>query len=96
VAASSQAGAAVSPAAKLCGFLILLGVVFAAAYLVGARLGPVTTGHSRPAHGRQMNMGAPAPAPVPARERQPGAAGTGTGIGIGIGTGTGTRIEGRR
>jgi hypothetical protein len=94
VAASSQAGAAVSPAAKLCGFLILLGVVFAAAYLVGARLGPVTTGHSRPAHGRQMNMGAPAPAPapVPARERQPGAAGTGIGIGIG----TGTRIEGRR
>jgi hypothetical protein len=50
----------VSPAAKLCGFLILLGLVFAAAYLAGARLGPVTTGHSPPANGRQMNMGAPA------------------------------------
>jgi hypothetical protein len=84
---------AVSPAAKLCGFLILLGVVFAAAYLVGARLGPVTTGHSRPANGRQMNMGAPAPAP--ARWRQAGAAGTGTGIGA-AGTGIGIGIEGRQ
>jgi hypothetical protein len=72
----------VSPAAKLCGFLILLGVVFAAAYLVGARLGPVTTGHSPPVNGRQMNMGAPAPVPAPAaapaRWRRVDAAGTGT------------------
>jgi hypothetical protein len=52
--------AAVSPAAKLCGFLILLGVIFTAAYLAGARLGPVTTGHSPPTNERQMNMGAPA------------------------------------
>ena len=51
-----------SPAAKLCGFLILMILVFAAAYAAGARLGPVTAGHSQPAHGGQMkmNMGAPA------------------------------------
>jgi hypothetical protein len=48
-----------SPAAKLCGFLVLLVLVFIAAYAAGARLGPVTTGHShsQPAN---MNMGAPA------------------------------------
>jgi len=51
----------VSAAAKLTGFLILLAVIFAAAYPAGARLGPVTTGHNQPAPG-QMNMGAPAPA----------------------------------
>jgi hypothetical protein len=62
-------GAAVSPAAKLCGFLILLGVVFGAAHLAGTQLGPVTTQHapatrqSQP--GRQpMNMGGPAPQAV--------------------------------
>lgn len=55
-----------SPAAKLCGFLILLVLVFIAAHAAGARLGPVTTGHSRPGHshpGRSqpmhMNMGNP-------------------------------------
>jgi hypothetical protein len=36
----------VSPAAKLCGFLVLLAVIFAGAYAAGARLGPVTTAHS--------------------------------------------------
>ena len=35
-----------SPAAKLCGFLVLLMVIFAGAYAAGARLGPVTTTHS--------------------------------------------------
>ena len=47
-----------SPAAKLCGFLILLAVIFAGAYLAGAHLGPVsvsqTTGGSM---GGSMNMG---------------------------------------
>ena len=32
---------------KLVGFLILLAVIFIAAHSVGARLGPVTTSHSR-------------------------------------------------
>jgi hypothetical protein len=36
----------VSPAAKLCGFLVLLMLIFAGAYAAGARLGPVTTTHS--------------------------------------------------
>jgi hypothetical protein len=49
-----------SPAAKLCGFLILLCVIFAAAYAAGTHVGPVTTGHPQPANGRPMNMGAPA------------------------------------
>jgi hypothetical protein len=45
----------VSPAAKLCGFLLLLAVIFAVAFAVGAHLGPLTTGH--PGHGQPMNMG---------------------------------------
>jgi hypothetical protein len=45
-----------SPAAKLCGFLILLVLVFIAAYAAGARVGPVTTPHSRPGHSQPMNM----------------------------------------
>jgi hypothetical protein len=58
-------GAAVSPAAKLCGFLIMLGIIFGAAYAAGAHAGPVTTRHGPPATGpaspgRPMNMGAPA------------------------------------
>jgi hypothetical protein len=44
-----------SPAAKLCGFLILLVVVFVAAYAAGAHEGPVTT-HGQPAHSQPMNM----------------------------------------
>jgi len=51
-----------SAAAKLCGFLILLAVVFAGAYAAGARLGPVTTSYSQPAGGGSMNMGGPGPA----------------------------------
>jgi hypothetical protein len=40
----------VSPAAKLCGFLVLLAVIFAGAYAAGARLGPVTVNtHIAPA-----------------------------------------------
>ncbi len=36
-----------TPAIKLAGFLILLAVIFAGAHAAGARLGPVTTGHSQ-------------------------------------------------
>jgi hypothetical protein len=36
-----------APALKLAGFLVLLVLVFAAAHAVGARLGPVTSGHSQ-------------------------------------------------
>ena len=45
---AGRGAAEASPAAKLTGFLILLVLVFLAAYAAGARLGPVTTGHSRP------------------------------------------------
>lgn len=45
-----------SPAAKLCGFLIMLAVIFAAAYAAGAHLGPVSAGQSRPSGG-PMHMG---------------------------------------
>jgi hypothetical protein len=37
----------VTPAAKLVGFLVLLAVIFVGAHVVGARLGPVDTGHSQ-------------------------------------------------
>ena len=55
-----RGGAEVSPAAKLTGFLILVILMFIAAYAAGARLGPVTTGRSQPGHGQpmHMNMGA--------------------------------------
>ena len=43
--AAGRGAAEASPAAKLTGFLILLVLVFLAAYAAGARLGPVTTGH---------------------------------------------------
>ena len=44
-----------SPAAKLCGFLILLVVVFIAAHAAGAHEGPVVS-HSQPGHSQPMNM----------------------------------------
>jgi hypothetical protein len=34
-------------AVKLVGFAVLLAVIFIAAHAAGARLGPVTTGHSQ-------------------------------------------------
>jgi hypothetical protein len=34
-------------AVKLIGFAVLLAVIFIAAHVAGARLGPVTTGHSQ-------------------------------------------------
>jgi hypothetical protein len=56
----------VSPAVKLCGFLILLVVVFAAAYAAGARIGPVTTsqtqqGLTHQGGGGSMRMGGTSP-----------------------------------
>jgi hypothetical protein len=36
-----------TPAIKLVGFLVLLALIFAGAHAGGARLGPVTTGHSQ-------------------------------------------------
>jgi hypothetical protein len=47
-----------SPAARLFGFLILLGVLFAGAYAVGAHLGPVTLTHSQQGNAGPMRMGA--------------------------------------
>lgn len=44
--ATAERGDLLTPAIKLAGFLILLAVIFAGAHAVGARLGPVTTGHS--------------------------------------------------
>lgn len=51
-----EAGAEASPAAKLCGFLILLVLVFIAAHAIGAHLGPVSSGHAQPGHSQPMNM----------------------------------------
>jgi hypothetical protein len=52
----------VSPGAKLCGFLILLAVIFGVAHLAGSWLGPVTTHqapatHQAPSGRPAMNMG---------------------------------------
>ena len=49
-----------SPAARLLGFLLLIAVMFAGAYAVGARLGPVELTHapSTPGGSMHMNMGA--------------------------------------
>jgi hypothetical protein len=47
----------VSPAAKLCGFLLLLAAIFTGAYAAGAHLGPVTTSQSPSGSGGSMNMG---------------------------------------
>jgi hypothetical protein len=46
----------VSPAAKLCGFLLLLAAIFTGAYAAGAHLGPVTTNQSPSGSGGPMNM----------------------------------------
>jgi hypothetical protein len=48
-----------APALKLAGFLILLAVIFAGAHLAGARLGPVTTGHTRVVYDGGGNSGSP-------------------------------------
>jgi len=64
----------VSPAAKLCGFLLLLVVVFAGAYAAGARVGPVAPGK------------APASPSSPAQPSSPGGSG-GSGGGGGMNMG---------
>jgi hypothetical protein len=46
----------VSPATKLCGFLIMLAIVFAAAFAAGARLGPVNASYVH-SGGGGMQMG---------------------------------------
>jgi hypothetical protein len=62
----------VSPAAKLFGFLILLAVMFAGAYAVGAQVGPIAISHGS-GSGGSMHMGGAAsgagrrPATVPRR-----------------------------
>ncbi len=58
-----------SPAAKLCGFLLLLALVFTGAYAAGAHLGPVSVGSTSPGTSRpgpaspgmggSMNMSGP-------------------------------------
>jgi hypothetical protein len=57
VAGKLRKAAKVSQAAKLCGFFLLLAVMFAASYAVGARLGPVTVSHVNQGPGGSMHMG---------------------------------------
>ena len=64
-AMAGPGGEAVSPAAKLCGFLLLLGIIFSSAYAAGAHLGPIAVTSPGPANGQPMRMGAPAPAGQP-------------------------------
>jgi hypothetical protein len=55
----------VTAMAKICGFLLLLGLVFGVAHAAGARLGPVTASYSQTGRGGTgagtpggtMNMG---------------------------------------
>ena len=60
-----------STAAKLCGFLLLLAVIFLGAYAAGAHLGPVTVGTT--------GTSGPVPPgnPVPADSANPASPGTG-------------------
>jgi hypothetical protein len=58
-------GDAVSPAAKLGGFLLLLAIIFGSAYAAGAHLGPIAVNSPGPGNGQPMKMGAPAPAGRP-------------------------------
>ncbi|HXB46879.1 MAG TPA: hypothetical protein VNW50_03880 [Streptosporangiaceae bacterium] len=46
----------VSPAARLLAFVLLLVVMFAGAYTVGARLGPIALTHSDQGSGSTMHM----------------------------------------
>ncbi len=57
----------VSPPVRLLAFCLLLIALFLCAWVVGGRLGPVTTTYSRApvtGNGGGMNMGGKAPAPV--------------------------------
>jgi hypothetical protein len=57
--ADHKEGRLVSPATKLCGFLILLAVVFAAAYAAGARVGPVNASYVHQGGGGMQMGGSP-------------------------------------
>ncbi len=48
-----------APALKLAAFLVLLALIFAGAHAAGARLGPVTTGHSHVAYDGGSTGGSP-------------------------------------
>jgi hypothetical protein len=48
-----------APAIKLAGFLVLLALIFAGAHAAGARLGPVTTGHSHVQYTGGVTGGSP-------------------------------------
>ena len=48
-----------APAIKLAGFLVLLALIFAGAHAAGARLGPVTTGHSQVQYAGGVSSGSP-------------------------------------
>ncbi len=58
-----------SPASRLGGFLVLLVIMFAAAYAIGASLGPVTLTHAPSGPGGTMHMGSAGPARTQAHQR---------------------------
>ena len=68
VAGSPEVTKAASPAARLLGFVILLAAIFALAYVVGSRLGPIAVTHAPSGRGVPMRMSGPA-AHAPALDR---------------------------
>lgn len=62
-----------SPAARLLGFLLLLAIMFAGAFAVGAHLGPVALTHAPHAPGGTMHMNSGS-GPAAARAQVPGSA----------------------
>lgn len=60
-----------SPAARLLGFLLLLAIMFAGAFAVGARLGPVALTHAPRAPGGTMHMSSGS-GPAAGRAQVPG------------------------
>ena len=62
-----------SPAARLLGFLLLLAIMFAGAFAVGARLGPVALTHAPRAPGGTMHMSS-GPGPAADQAQVPGSA----------------------
>ncbi len=62
-----------SPAARLLGFLLLLAIMFAGAFTVGARLGPVTLAHAPRVPGGTMHMSSGS-GPAADRSSAPGGA----------------------
>ena len=62
-----------SPAARLLGFLLLLAIMFAGAFTVGARLGPVALTHAPRVPGGTMHMSSGS-GPAANQARAPGSA----------------------